>query len=392
MMRDDVGTSGPPPAGSPFRMPAGWPGPPPRTPAEPAGDAATARDGIEPVLREIWQEVLGVSPIDRGDNFFDLGGHSLLAVRVFAQIRARLGRNLPLVTLFRAPTIGRLAEAVSRSEPAAPWSPLVPIGPAADAGGAPVFLLHGLTGEIMNLRALALRLAAAHPVYAVRARGLDGGPPPLGRVEDMADYYLDHIRRVRPHGPYRLLGFCFGGLVAYEMARRLSAAGETVSFLALLDSGFHQRLLTPLGRLRYELAKQRIHLESLWRLPAGERLEYLRLRLATRVSGKSAEISYLAYLPDGVDVPAELRDVTLAAARAFCRYEPGAYSGPLIYVRPEGRDFRNILDFAPEWRRKVAGGVAVVAVPGDHMTMLEPPRVDALAGRLLPLLQRTAER
>jgi thioesterase domain-containing protein/acyl carrier protein len=345
----------------------------------------------ERTLKDIWEDVLNVAPLEVHDNFFDLGGHSLLAVRVFSEIRKRFDRNLPLITLFRAPTIKRLAQAIAESEPAGPWSPLVELAPhrgAAAAARQPLFIVHGLTGEVANLHALAVRLAAERPVYGIRARGLDGIDPPFERIEDMAACYIGHIRRIQPHGPYWLAGFCFGGLVAFEMARQLSLVGETVAFLGLLDSGFNDRFMTLPGRIRFAAAKQRIHAETICRLSFRDRLAYIGTKVGARFFRSGPEREPLpwtrdfSYLPQ-TSIPTELRAVIDSAMHAFRNYRPGLYPGKLTYFRPLSRDFRNILDFGAEWRRKAIGGVETVYVPGDHSTMLEAPAaVDVLAERL----------
>jgi amino acid adenylation domain-containing protein len=366
--------------------------PAPATLAADTGSRMVApRGALESLLQDIWQRALNISPIGVTDDFFDLGGHSLLAGQIFSEIRRRLGRTLPLVALIRAPTIEQLAEALSRDEPLeAAGSPLVPVRRhASDA--TPIFLIHGLTGEVMNLHPLALRLAADFPVYAVQARSVDDAElPPLECVEDMAAFYIENIRRVQPHGPYRLAGFCFGGLVAFEMARKLSDDSETVSFLGLLDSNFHQQYLPPLSRMKYELNKHRIHAETVCRLPLRDGLAYVgdkvrrRLRRSSRPAGAadphpSGPESTDGRNVAGEDAPAEPHAVTAAATRAFLAYKPGKYAGRLTYFRPEQRDLRNIMDFASEWHGRVNGHAETVYVPGDHMTMLEAPAVEVLA-------------
>src|ERR1700687_5002597 len=109
---------------------------------------------LERDLQKIWERILDVSPIYPTENFFDLGGHSLLAVRLFLEIRKHTGHRLPLATLFRAPTIKRLAAVISQNDPLATWSPLVPIDPRGDR--EPLFIIHGLTGNVLNLRPLGL--------------------------------------------------------------------------------------------------------------------------------------------------------------------------------------------------------------------------------------------
>jgi acetoacetyl-CoA synthetase len=337
---------------------------------------------LESTLQAIWEEILD-SPVDLNDNFFDLGGHSLLAVRLFAEIRESTGHHLPLMTLFRAPTVKRLAALIEQNDPAAPWSPLVAIDETG--AGAPLFIVHGLTGIALNLRALGLRIQGGRPVYAVQARGLDSLDPPVDRIEDMAADYINHIRRLQPRGPYLLAGFCFGGLVAFEMARQLAAAGDRVDFLGLLDSFFHERFMTRIGKIRLQLAKQRLHVKTMSRLPNREKLAYMVAKLRARlprVNSVVARIAYVENLPDAPDVPADMRAVTAAAEQAFPQYEPKTVAGSLTYFHPASRDFTNILDFASEWRGVAGGGIEKVGVPGNHFTMLDTPAVDILAERI----------
>jgi thioesterase domain-containing protein/aryl carrier-like protein len=347
-----------------------------------ADGSPAAMTDLERELQEIWEDILE-SPVDLHDNFFDLGGHSLLAVRLFAEIRERTGHRLPLMTLFRAPTIKRLAALLAQNGPPPSWSPLVAIDEAGS--GAPLFIIHGLTGIALNLRALGLRIKSGRPVYAVQARGLDSLDPPADRIEAMAADYINHIRQLQPRGPYLLAGFCFGGLVAFEMSRQLAAEGDIVEFLGLLDSFFHERFLTRFGRIRFQLAKQRLHVKTMLRLSSRKKLSYMTSKLGARlarVNSVVTRIPYIERLPDAPDVPADMRAVTAAAEQAFQQYEPKVCAGRLTYFHPMIRDFANILDFASAWCHKAGGGVETVCVPGDHFTMLDAPAVDILAERI----------
>ena len=204
----------------------------------------------ESTLVEIWQRFLGIGPIGRNDDFFDLGGHSLLAVQLFSDIQKETGVNLPLATLFSAPTLKVLAEKVDdvlqKQTPVAknktagpareenPWSYVVPIKPTGSR--TPFFCVHGVGGNVLNYYQMNKFLDADQPLYGLQCRGLDGLSRPFASVKEMAAAYNAEIRQVQPHGPYILGGGSMGGLVAYEMALQLVEAGETVKNIIMFDS------------------------------------------------------------------------------------------------------------------------------------------------------------
>ncbi len=198
---------------------------------------ASPRDAIELELTRIWENVLGVEPIGIEDHFFDLGGHSFLAMRLAARIEKTFGKKLRLATIFMAPTIEKLA-AVLRDEmqegSVTAGTSLVEL--QAKGTKPPLFFVHGAGGGMFwGYVNLARRLGQDQPVYGLSSRGLDRRPE-FGTIEEMAAQYIRDLRIIQPRGPYHLGGYCFGGNVAYEMARQLVAAGEQVALLALLDS------------------------------------------------------------------------------------------------------------------------------------------------------------
>jgi amino acid adenylation domain-containing protein len=193
-----------------------------------------APSDLEVKMVAVWEDVLDVRPVGLDDNFFDLGGHSMLAVELFAAIERRIGPRLPLASIFEAPTVEQLAELARREGWGAPWSSLVPIN--ADGSRRPVFCVAAGDGNTVGYGALARHLGPDQPFYALQPRGLDGRVPLLRTVEGMARQYVRAVRSVQAHGPYLLVGRCLGGVVAYEMARRLEADGENVALLAVLDS------------------------------------------------------------------------------------------------------------------------------------------------------------
>jgi phthiocerol/phenolphthiocerol synthesis type-I polyketide synthase E len=185
-------------------------------------------------LTAIWQELLGQTPIRVEQNYFDLGGDSLLAVKLFGQIEKIFHVALPLATLFEAPSIAEMARILASEREVSRWSSLVPIQPG---GSRPKFFcLHGAGGNVLIYRELAEYLGPDQPVYGLQSRGLDGNSIPHTRIEDMAQSYVQEIRRVQTSGPYYLGGYCLGGTIAYEVAQQLQASGETVALLALFDT------------------------------------------------------------------------------------------------------------------------------------------------------------
>ncbi|HEX2524309.1 MAG TPA: amino acid adenylation domain-containing protein, partial [Terriglobia bacterium] len=192
------------------------------------------RDDLELQLTHIWEDVLGVRPIGVRDNFFELGGHSLLAARLLASIENRLGKKLPLATVFQGATVEHLAAILRQDAKPAPRSSLVAIQPAGSK--RPLFLVHPAGGHVFPYVHLARYLGPDQPCYGLQARGLEEGEEPHTRIEDMAADYIKALRTVQPIGPYLLGGWSMGGLVAFEMAQQLHAQGEGVDLLALLDA------------------------------------------------------------------------------------------------------------------------------------------------------------
>lgn len=192
------------------------------------------RDTLELKLVHIWQDILGIQPIGINDNFFNLGGHSLVAVRLMAQVHEKFAQNMPLTTLFQAPTIEQMAIALREPMLSQPWSPLVKIQP--NGSKRPFFCLPGTGGNVMYLYHLARHFGSEQPFYALQARGLDGVQIPHARIEDMASDYIAAIQTIQPQGPYLLGGHSFGSFVAFEMALQLQKQGQEIATLVIFDT------------------------------------------------------------------------------------------------------------------------------------------------------------
>lgn len=186
------------------------------------------------VLTQMWEELLNVHPIGIQDDFFALGGHSLLAARLFDRVAQVFGKKLPLSTLYAGATIAHLADVIMGEENVSSRTPLVTVQ-AGKASKRPFFFLHGdWAGGGFYCLNLSRALGADQPFYVLEPYKFEGMrvPPTL---EAMASAHIEALRSRQPEGPYLLGGFCNGGLMAYEIARQLHAAGEKVEMLALID-------------------------------------------------------------------------------------------------------------------------------------------------------------
>jgi amino acid adenylation domain-containing protein len=209
-----------------------------------------AQDELEQELTKIWEQVLGIQPIGIRDDFFELGGHSLLAVRLFDRIEKKYGRNLPLATLFKAPTIEQLANFINQENFTEElWDILVPL--QTDGSRIPLFCMHGGGFNVLIYRYIAQYLGTDQPVYALQAQGLDGKTSPHNSIEEMAEEYIKRIRTVQPEGPYVVGGLSYGGMIALEVAQQLMAKGQPVALVAMFDTSGpdYYKLLPPIPRL-----------------------------------------------------------------------------------------------------------------------------------------------
>ncbi|WP_334026392.1 amino acid adenylation domain-containing protein [Nocardia terpenica] len=195
------------------------------------------RTRVESVLCAAFAEVLGAESVGIDDGFFDLGGNSLLATKVVAHVRAA-GFDLPVQMMFGESTPAAIAARLAASADdalSAALQPLLPIRPATESTAAPLFCVHPAIGLSWCYSGLLAHLPPDRPVYGLQAPHVSGTDE-HGSVVEAARDYVARIRSVQPHGPYHLLGWSLGGLIAHEMAVQLQLAGERVGMLALMDS------------------------------------------------------------------------------------------------------------------------------------------------------------
>ncbi|MEV6396006.1 amino acid adenylation domain-containing protein [Streptomyces sp. NPDC051907] len=202
-----------------------------------AGSGRAPASHLEETLARLFADALGLESVGVDDAFFDLGGTSLLAAPLVRRVRETLGRDLTIGALFQAPTPAALAARLGAGDDGGSQDALgVLLALRARGERTPLFVLHPAGGISWCYSGLLSRLAPDQPVYGLQARGLVHDEELPATMEEMAADYAEHIRGVQPHGPYRLLGWSVGGVLAHTVAVRLQEAGERVELLALLDA------------------------------------------------------------------------------------------------------------------------------------------------------------
>ncbi|MFJ6194943.1 amino acid adenylation domain-containing protein [Micromonospora sp. NPDC092111] len=333
------------------------------------------RSHRERVLCGLFAEVLGVPEVGIDDGFFDLGGHSLLATRLISRVRVTFEVDLALRTLFEAPTVAELADRLDTADDGrTAFEVLLPL--RRHGARPPLFCVHPASGFGWSYSGLMGHLTD-RPIYGLQSRGLAGRAELPGSVAEIADDYLARIREIQPAGPYHLLGWSFGGLIAYEVAARLRADGEQVALLALLDS---------FPKTEAERAEPGIL----------HRTEFLAGMLqlagypADAAGGQPVDEGQVAELlsrNEGVLGRLEARHVTALYevfannSRLAREYRPGHVDGEaLLFVA--ARDRSAGTDPRAAWRDHLSGAVEVHDVDCRHNDMTQPEPLAAI-GRVL---------
>ncbi|MGE5277307.1 MAG: amino acid adenylation domain-containing protein [Acidobacteriota bacterium] len=386
---------------------------PPETGARPA----LPRDALERRLVSIWKEALGLPRVGIREDFFDLGGDSLTAARAAAATEKAMGLPVPPALLRAAPTIEALAAALREERRRIEQGdPLVTIQTGGSSPRPPFFFVPNRRGEISLCADLARRLGANQPFHVLRWTGSPDVPRLPRRIEEMAAEAVGRLRRAQPQGPYRLGGFCFGAVVAFEMARQLRAADETIALLALVGISPHDfpRLVSPAALERYRrprlarvvrarldhhrgrlaeasprqtlayLFGRRRSLVSLLRQAARPGLGRARERLADLAWRAASLLREIAGRP----LPARLRDADRISRRAFASYAPRPDPGPVdVFLSQKSRE-RYSEDPRADFRGLSSGVLQVHEVPCRDGSMLVEPHVGVLAEQLRACLAR----
>jgi amino acid adenylation domain-containing protein/non-ribosomal peptide synthase protein (TIGR01720 family) len=349
--------------------------------AAPKAAPSKPTDALTHELMELCQEELPALTIAASSNHTFQSGTPSEAQRLQARVAARYGVELPMGDLAQARSIEQLAAAVRRCAVRGPRSPLI----AIQAGGTrrPLFLVHPAGGHVFPYYGLARRLGPDQPVYGLEARGLDGVWPAHRSVEALSEEYLAAVRDVQPAGPYRLGGWSFGGLVAYEMARRLEEEGEQIEFLGLLDT----RVVAN-GHADEEAAFAALAAM----FPGADRRSLAELSdmdPETRLSHFVRHIESVHLVMPGVERAQARRmlEVFEANSQAWLSYRPPQSRVEVRLFRAADATSEHAPPLDLGWSGAAGDRLRIESVPGDHLSMVREPHVRTLAARLAAALR-----
>ncbi len=330
---------------------------------------APPRDEVELQLVVIWQQAFRRRPIGVHDDFFDIGGDSIIAISVYADIEKVFDIKLPLSTIIEYRTITKLAGLV-RKPGQYRYRSLVPIQPG-EKDSLPVFGIHA-EGDVIFYKDLARALGERQSFYGLQAIHLDGMKRPFDRVEDMANHYISEIKDVQPNGPYTIVGMCFGGLIAFEMAQQLRAQGEQLRALVVIDSvgpdlPLPKKVVTHLKDRRLSQV-------------VGRRIHDAYVRKRRKVDG-TLRIEKKKRL-DLDSHPAKIHNTRLRDL-----YQAKRFGGRIICIRNENLSDQEMA----RWREFADNGVEDYLLPGKHGNIMEPPYVDNIADIIIQEISRPAD-
>ncbi len=348
----------------------------------PVPERATRELYAEPVtqtekkLATLWRKVLKVEWVGLHDNFFDLGGDSLSAAELAAVFPSEFEMELPLGSIFEAPTIAELASMIERlsCEHSNPLGIVLPLRKVVAQAHRPLFCIHPIAGISLAFIGLLRHLDPRVPVYGLQSRGLCDGTGLPGSIEEMAADYLDQILRIQPEGPYRLIGRSLGGLIGHSIAVQMQARGLQVELLAMIDS----YLFTGGERARpvREADEVRAVMKFLdMKADAGETpatMDELAKVLVRDYSGRSIPVAQ-EIMKKNPQFIHHVFAVMLNNMKLARQFVPGRLDLDLVYFEATEGDLQELLGHSPSaWQQFVGGRIEVHELACDHEAVLDP--------------------
>jgi amino acid adenylation domain-containing protein len=343
------------------------------------------RTPLEERLSEAWGRALGVRAPGMTDDFFDLGGNSFLVLKLLGEVERTTGVALPVASVFESGTVERMARLV---EERSVWDEArALVSMRAGSGGLPLFFVHPVGGNVLCYAHLVRLLDARHPALGLQARGVEDSAPPRGDIVEMARAYVAEIARAHPRGPLVLLGWSFGGTVAYEMACQLRESGREVPLCVLLDSTApvaQDREIDPATLL---FTVMRDLGGVLGPLPRPEALRALDRRALEDLAVERVRQARLFTPGEERRALGRLLGAYRTHMNAHLSYHPRPFAGKLTYFL--AGDSARKMDILARWRALARGGLDLVHLSAStHGNLLVRPQVVEVAAELAPRLAR----
>jgi enterobactin synthetase component F len=354
---------------------------------------------VEKKLAALWQEILNLERVGLHDNFFELGGDSLAAAVMSALFPEHLQVELPLGSVFEAPTIADLAILVERlsSDNRDPISVMLTLRSVSKNAHRPLFCIHPMAGISLGFSSLLRHLDPSMPVYGLQSRGLKRGEQLPDSIEQIAADYLTEIRNIQLDGPYRLVGRSLGGLIGHAIVERMQAQGLEVEMLAMIDS--YLFMGGGLAGPRSEAEEVRAVMSFLNTHPLDENtpqtLKELAAMLVQTYDPHSIPLfqEIIRDNPQFIDSLCAVMINHLALAR---QYVPGKIDLDLLYFQAMEKkgELDVSVDRSPSaWRRFIGGRIEVHELACHHEGVLDPVPAAQIGNTLrqwfsMPRLQR----
>nr|WP_280231820.1 non-ribosomal peptide synthetase [Nocardia cyriacigeorgica] len=338
---------------------------------------------LERTVAEVFADLTGATRVGLDDDFFALGGNSLLATRAVARLRAATGVPVAVQWLFTDATVAGLATRLhapaAELDAGAALDVLLPL--RAEGEAEPLFCVHPMYGLAWSYAGLAGHMPDGVPLYGLQSPALSGEGELPETLAELAHRYLTEIRTVQPHGPYRLLGWSLGGVLAHAIATELQAAGEQVSLLAMLDSHPDPDVAGFRAAVREALSELGLGTDVLG--DGDDIYDLSDEALATLHAMIPSELLALT--------PERLRRVYRGAVRSaelISGYRPGVFDGTVEYFSASVPHPRQLTGGprAADWQRYVSGSVVDHPVPVNHDQMTAPAALEVIGPRLAALL------
>lgn len=336
------------------------------------------RGSVENELQSIFESLIGISPIGIKDNFYDIGGHSLLLMKLSYQISTKFKIDIPIKKLLENPSIEKLAviirKHIGNKDLEVNEHSLVPL--KTEGTKKPLFLVHPIGGYLFTYASLVRNIEPDQPVWGFQINNNNKAVT----LEQMAEEYIRELKQFQTEGPYHLVGFSFGGNLAFEMARQLEENGDEMGLLGLIDT-FREKYVENLDELtilcnilnKYDPSQK--ELEKFKSLNHEGRLNMI-LELGKKRNAFFPEVTIERLRP--------LIDARIKNNRALSLYKPKVYNGLITFFK----GINNKKDSTEGWEYLTTKGLKVYEIPGSHFELMKNPNAKILANKLQEILNQ----